>query len=83
MTLFLCYTGSMSITKGNKMSEEETADRELGRMLSRSRGDRYDATKDLYFERDPETAAIRFPFDPRSIEILGLEEWQRRFSSED
>jgi hypothetical protein len=59
------------------MTEEEKADRELGRKLSASRGDRYDATKDLYFELDPQTAARRYLFDKRSVEILGLDEWRK------
>jgi hypothetical protein len=65
------------------MDDDQKADRELGNTLSRMRGTRHDATKDLYFETDPETAAIRYPFDPRSMEILGADNWKARFGSED
>ena len=65
------------------MTDDQKADKELGQILSRSRGDRYDATKDLYFEMDPEMAAIRYPFDPRSIQILGTDKWEARFGSDD
>jgi len=67
----------------NNMDEDQKADKELGQTLSRSRGDRYDATKDLYFQTDPETAALRYRFDPRSMEILGPEKWQELFGSDD
>jgi hypothetical protein len=64
-------------------TEETPEDRELGKILSRSRGDRYDATKDLYFEKNPETAALRYPFDKRSIEILGVEKWRQLVGSDE
>jgi hypothetical protein len=64
-------------------TEETPEDRELGKILSRSRGNRYDATKDLYFEKDPETAALHYPFDKRSIEILGADKWRQLFSSDE
>jgi hypothetical protein len=62
------------------VSKEE---RELGKKLSRSRRNRYNATKDLYFETEPETAALRYPFDKRSIEILGLQKWRELFASDE
>ena len=62
------------------VSKEE---RELGTTMARHFGDRVLATKDLYFETEPETAALRYPFDKRSIEILGVEKWQELFSSKD
>jgi hypothetical protein len=65
---------------------EEPQDKEdarIGRLLSEARSDRYLATKDLFFETEPEEAALRYPFDKRSIEILGLEKWQELFGSED
>lgn len=65
------------------MEDDQKLDRELGRALSEMAGNRYDATKDLYFETDPQTAAIRYPFDPRSIQVLGATAWEARFSSDD
>jgi hypothetical protein len=64
-------------------TEETPEDRELGKTLARMRGDRADATKDLYFETDPETAALRYPFDKRSMEILGADKWRQLFSSDE
>lgn len=65
------------------MEDDQKLDRELGRTLSRMAGNRYDAAKDLYFETDPHTAAIRYPFDPRSIQVLGATEWEARFGGDD
>lgn len=65
------------------MNDDQQADKELGDMLKRSRGDRYDATKDLYFQTDPQTAALRYRYDPRSMEILGPDKWQELFGSTD
>jgi hypothetical protein len=58
-------------------------DAELGKTMGRIFGDRALATKDLYFETDPQTAALRYPFDKRSIEILGLEKWRQVNKIED
>lgn len=60
------------------VSKEE---RELGQTMTRAFGDRVLATKDLYFETDPGTAALRYPFDKRSIGILGAEKWHELFGS--
>lgn len=65
------------------MDEEQKADRELGDTMKRIRGDRMDATKDLYFETDPQTAALRYRYDPRSIQILGPDKWKELFGSDD
>ena len=65
------------------MNDDQQADKELGHTLKRMRGDRMDATKDLYFETDPQTAALRYRYDPRSMEILGAAKWQELFGSED
>ena len=62
------------------VSKEEL---ELGKTMARHFGNRVLATKDYYFETDPETAALRYPFDNRSIEILGLEKWRELFASEE
>jgi hypothetical protein len=69
--------------EGSNMNDDQQADKELGYTLKRMRGDRMDATKDLYFETDPQTAALRYRYDPRSMEILGAAKWQELFGSED
>lgn len=65
------------------MENEKQLDTELGQALGRMRGTRFDATKDLYFETDPQTAAIRYPYDPRSMQILGWDRWHARFGETD
>jgi hypothetical protein len=69
--------------EGKQMNEDQVADKELGDTLKRMRGDRMDATKDLYFETDPQTAALRYRYDPRSMQILGPEKWKELFGSDD
>lgn len=56
---------------------EDKDDQELGRIMNRSFGDRYDQTKEHYFATNPEMAARRYLFDERSRAILGDEEWAK------
>jgi hypothetical protein len=67
----------------HKENPEEKEEAQLGKTMGRIFGDRSLATKDLYFKNDPQTAALRYPFDERSIEILGVKEWRRINKSDD
>lgn len=69
--------------KGKDMENEKELDRELGKKLRRSRLDRHIARKDHLFETDPETAVMRYRYDKRTMDILGPDEWKRRFGSDD
>jgi hypothetical protein len=62
-------------TIGETMSEDRE-DKELGQKLKGLRHDRYENTKNLIFDTDPEKAARMYPFDKRSIEILGIDKWR-------
>jgi len=65
------------------MDKEKELDRELGKMLMRSRYDNLDAAKDELFKTDPEKAVMRYPYDQRTWDILGQDEWIKRFGTED
>lgn len=65
------------------MTNEENADKELKKKIMGAWHDRAQASKDHLFETDPERAVNMYRFDPRSMEILGLDEWLRRFGSDD
>jgi hypothetical protein len=65
--------------KENIMDE----DKELGDKVMGMWHDRAQAGKDHYFATDPETAALRYRYDPRSMQILGTDKWQELFGSDD
>lgn len=65
------------------MDNDKELDKELGKKIMGAWHDRAQASKDHLFETDPEKAVNMYRFDPRSMEILGLDEWLRRFGSDD
>lgn len=67
----------------NRKDKDMDEDKELGDKVRGMWHDRAQATKDLYFESDPDTAALRYPYDSRSMQILGTEKWQELFGSDD